>query len=345
MRTSHASLLFVCTTSALSLSPRPVRGISNVLIVDHLNINHEKGRHDWLCSFYVDLLGCTLDPRKLENLEAGEGTLWANAGIHQFHLPSGKPAPQVWDGTITLAYASLDGVRDRLKDPPAVLAESKFCVLSTGSNGDARIALVDPWGSRFDLVALCDPADPRGTQPGAESSEARALVDLTVNVASGASLPGIGRFYEHVLGMPVLSCEEGERLVLCAGGERADGSPQQTLTFVCTEREHVAHEDLGKDADGNSCNNGAHISLYLHNLRNAYRKADELGIVFVNHRFKRRAYTEEEAIEQCMFRILEVVDPEDVGAGPILQLEHEVRSVTNADGSKYKSCPLLDVDR
>ena len=46
------------------------------------------------------------------------------------------------------------------------------------------------------------------------------------------------------------------------------------------------------------------------------------------------------AIEQCMFRILDVVDPDDVEAGAIIRLEHEVRSVTKADGTKYKSCPL-----
>ena len=62
--------------------------------------------------------------------------------------------------------------------------------------------------------------------------------------------------------------------------------------------------------------------------------------MYVNHRFKRRAYNEQEAIEQCMFRTLDVVDPQDVDAGPIFRIEHEVRSATKADGSKYKSCPL-----
>ena len=31
-----------------------------------------------------------------------------------------------------------------------------------------------------------------------------------------------------------------------------------------------------------------------------------------------------EAVEQCMFRIIDIVDPLNVAAGPILQLEHEV---------------------
>jgi len=310
--------------------------MASTLIVDHLNINHEQGRHDLLCAFYVDLLGCTLDPRKLENLEAGKGTLWANAGIHQFHLPAGKPAPQVFDGVVTLAYASLAPIRERLVAPPPVLSDSKF---SSSSECDDIIRLVDPWGSRFDLVALDDAADPRGCQKGAESSDARAVVDLTVNVRRSASLAGIGRFYEQILGMPVATVDD-ERLVLRAGGERSDGAPRQTLTFVRTDREDVAHEEVGVDAEGRAVNNGAHISLYLDDLRGAYRKADALGLCYVNHRFKRLAYTEDEAVEQCMFRILDVVDPSDAEAGPILRLEHEVRSATKADGTKYKSCPL-----
>ena len=42
-------------------------------------------------------------------------------------------------------------------------------------------------------------------------------------------------------------------------------------------------------------------------------------------------------------RLLDIVDPEDLGAGPILKLEHEVRSVVKRDGSKYKSCPFDEI--
>ena len=45
-------------------------------------------------------------------------------------------------------------------------------------------------------------------------------------------------------------------------------------------------------------------------------------------------------MKQCMFRMLDAVDPEDIDAGPILRLEHEVLSTTHADGRKYKSCQL-----
>ena len=50
-------------------------GECEVLILDHLNINHEKGRHDIVKAFYFDFLGLAVDPRKYENIAAGSKTL------------------------------------------------------------------------------------------------------------------------------------------------------------------------------------------------------------------------------------------------------------------------------
>ena len=313
---------------------------NNVLIVDHLNINHEKGRHDLASAFYFDLLGCVPDPRKADNLAKGKGTVWANAGIHQFHLSQGEPAAQVLDGKATLGYASLDGVRSRLAaGVPSVLSGSAFAVERDAADG---LTLRDPWGSLFELVELDDVDDTRGSQPDGEKAEARCMVDLTLNVpaAAGASgLAGIGRYYEQVLGMPVHSLEDDKLILAAAGEPRADGTPRQTLSFALADG-HAAHEEVGEDEEGRPLNRGAHISLYLDDMRSAYQRADRLGLTYVNHRFKRRAYTEEEAIDQCMFRMLDVVDPEDREAGPIIRIEHEVRSATKKDGTRYKSCPI-----
>lgn len=318
---------------------------NNVLIVDHLNINHEKGRHDLCQAFYFDLLGCRPDPRKAENLVAGSGTVWANAGIHQFHLSEGKPAAQVLDGKVSLGYASLDGVRSRLAAgvPPA-LSASAFAVLDDTT--PASLTVRDPWGTTFELFEDPDVDDTRGTQPDGAAAEARCMRDLTISVpaaAGAAGLAGIGRFYERVLEMPVHQLDE-QRVVLAAGGvPRADGTPRQTLSFALSPHDDVAHDESGVDDEGRPLNRGAHVSLYCADMRAAYRRAHALGLLYVNHRFKRRAYTEEEAVEQCMFRMLDVVDPDDVAAGPIVRLEHEVRSATKADGSRYKSCPLEQV--
>ena len=47
------SLVF--STLGLVLPPQMSAGTavgSNVLLLDHLNINHERGRHDLVCAFY-----------------------------------------------------------------------------------------------------------------------------------------------------------------------------------------------------------------------------------------------------------------------------------------------------
>lgn len=71
----------------------------NVLVLDHLNLNHERGRHDLVNAFYFETLGCVPDPRKAENLKLGRKGVWANAGMHQFHLSEGATA-QVFDGEV-----------------------------------------------------------------------------------------------------------------------------------------------------------------------------------------------------------------------------------------------------
>jgi len=74
-----------------------------------------------------------------------------------------------------------------------------------------------------------------------------------------------------------------------------------------------------------------------------FTRMEAKGLIFINPRFKRKARTLDEALDQCMFRVLDLVDPEDPEAGPIVQLEHEIRSPIKADGTKYKSCPFDDI--
>ncbi|KAL3916894.1 MAG: hypothetical protein SGILL_004970 [Bacillariaceae sp.] len=331
-----------CSTSSIE---------NNILILDHLNINHEEGRHDWLKAFYVDFLKCALDPRKFENVKSGKKTVWANIGAHQFHLPEGKPKAQVLDGVVTLAYPNLDALWSRYEDsdtataPRLSLKGSEFAV--SKSTKDDSLHVTDPWGSKFRLIqGTEDDKDNRGKQPG-DASEGFGMTDLTIHVPSNASLAGIGRFYEQVLGSKVVTLEQ-DMIQIGMG-------PLQTLTFVTKPSVAVdTHVDLreeklkdekeaSKDYPIFPGNYGIHISLYVADLPSSYQKAEDLGVTYVNTRFSRRAYTLEQSVDDCMFRILSIVDPENVAGGPILQLEHEVRSVIRRDGSKYKSCPFDSV--
>lgn len=141
----------------------------NVLLLDHLNLNHEKGRHDLIKAFYFEVLGLSADPRKAENLDKGRKTLWANAGITQFHLPEAD-RPQVFDGLITLAYPSEERLQRAvaaLQDPPAVLAGTSFewRQQQEGEEGGA-VLVTDPWGTRFRLVVDAGEGGRRGRQEG-----------------------------------------------------------------------------------------------------------------------------------------------------------------------------------
>lgn len=338
-------------------------GGNNVLILDHLNINHEKGRHDWLKAFYFDFLGCAVDPRKAENLEKGEKTLWANIGANQFHLPEGKTDAQVLDGVVTLVYPDLSVLLSRYQDSENDIRQrlqgSKFAMDVVGDddgsrNGQQRqqsLVIKDPWGTKFRIIAgYEEDRDCRGNQPGG-LSDGLALKDLTIYTPIDTNnMAGVGRFYEMVLGAPVLEVSEN-KCVVSVG-------PKQTLTFQTDPNgrtsSHLKHEDLKDDGivppDGYptfSSNYGPHVSMYVANLRDCYRKAERLGVAYVNPRFKRRAYNLEQAIDDCMFRCLDIVDPlgGDGGSasGPILRLEHEIRSVVKRDGTKYKSCPFDEI--
>lgn len=329
-------VLVVASTHAL-LAPHGCRRRTArpaIVIVDHVNMNHEKGRHDLLKAFYFDLLGFAVDPRKAENLEKGRKTLWANAGITQLHLPEGAPKAQPLDGRLTLAYADLDRFDDdRIETAREALEGTKFNFRPSPDGFDVSC----PWGTAMALKVDAAAADPRGVQAG-EPSAPLHMTDITLHVNAKADLSGIRRFYTQVMAVPEEDCQlfAGQLLCLKIG-------PRQTLTFVAKPFGKAKHAELGEEEEGRPTNGGVHLSMYVDDLGACYDRADALGLAFVNYRFKRRALTKDEALEQCMFRVLDVVDPLAPDDGPIVQVEHEIRSCVKPDGSKYKSCPLREV--
>eukprot|EP00549_Striatella_unipunctata_P025953 CAMPEP_0118724196 /NCGR_PEP_ID=MMETSP0800-20121206/32429_1 /TAXON_ID=210618 ORGANISM="Striatella unipunctata, Strain CCMP2910" /NCGR_SAMPLE_ID=MMETSP0800 /ASSEMBLY_ACC=CAM_ASM_000638 /LENGTH=215 /DNA_ID=CAMNT_0006632715 /DNA_START=313 /DNA_END=960 /DNA_ORIENTATION=- len=201
--------------------------------------------------------------------------------------------------------------------------------------------VIDPWGSRFVLVVGdTSEKDARGLQDGGVS-EGLAMRDLTIYVPCGANIAGIARFYDKVLASPVLQCSND----LC----QISVGPKQTLTFQSHPegKVSVSHADIRDDGvvppEGKPAflsNYGPHVSMYTADFKATYERVDSLGLAYVNPRFKRRAYSMEEALDQCMFRCFDIVDPDDIEAGPIIKLEHEIRSCVKPNGSKYKSCPF-----
>ena len=183
-----------------------------IALLDHLNINHEKGRHDLLKQFYIDTLGLAIDPRKLEKIEKGKGGVWANCGITQFHLGEGEPSAQVHHGTITLAYKFSDFsiVKENLLKSKSLhsLMGTKFNWKEEDCN---RIRVTDPWGSTFLLLVDDTCEDPRGCQPGAKSLPV-LMSDLTFFVPAEINLEGIERFYKYVFDAPSILSPSREEI-------------------------------------------------------------------------------------------------------------------------------------
>ena len=327
-------LFFLITTTvkALLTPPQSFKPPGEILLMDHFNINHEAGRHDLLKEFYFETLGLAIDPRKEENIVKNKKGVWANAGITQFHLSEGKTA-QVLDGEITIAYPSgtFQHLRNKLQlASKGILKESKYdftCV------SPEEYIVTDMWGSKFRLVADDSAVDDRGIQPG-PPSKGSLIQDLNFNVPYDASLKGIARYYEYIFKAPIFELNDKN--------VKISMSPFQTLTFTRGTKTNHDHSELEVDEKSGNviANHGAHISLYVRDLPACYQRAKELGSIFVNKRFKRQAYTLDEAIDQCMFRVIDIVDPLDKESQTIVRLEHEVRSIVNKDGTKYKSCPL-----
>lgn len=82
------------TTQPQNLWDRTAESLGNVVELQHVNLQVPDPL--LATAFYISALGLTRDPY----LMTGIDNMWANAGISQFHLPTG-PA-QVLRGTVGL---------------------------------------------------------------------------------------------------------------------------------------------------------------------------------------------------------------------------------------------------
>jgi len=356
-------------------TPSALRAADNLLVLDHVNINHEAGRHDLVKAFYYDAMRLSVDPRKAENIATGRNTLWANCGATQFHIPE-DAAAQVLSGPITLHYAdtaSLEALAERL-------AASAFACERDAAAGTVTTAC--PWGNVF--VAKVGPGDPRGFQPGPVAAEQDGPVGIAaveLCVRDQAALDGTRRFFETVLDARTSVGDDGAVAIHCG--------PHQDLRFRVGPVGPDAYDD-GYGPHISMCvtarllllllvvllrpraaaaftastftttttplllrlrllrTHSPRLSLrYVKDLSATWDRAVALGAetIFASPRFKRKAYTKPQALEQCMFRTLSIVDPaEDVAPGAartrVARLELEVRASTNEDGTKYRSYPF-----
>mmetsp|Transcript_15786 Transcript_15786/g.19250 ORF Transcript_15786/g.19250 Transcript_15786/m.19250 type:complete len:357 (-) Transcript_15786:16-1086(-) len=319
----------------------PAQSYSNILILDHLNINHEKGRHDLVKAFYFDFLQCGIDPRKADNLIQGKKTLWANIGAQQLHLPEGNPDAQILNGKISLGFGNIMELIENYENNDDLQLQLKGSEFQMDQVSDSEINVKDPWGNEFTIISTNEKKDERGVQHG-NSSLGINMKDITFYVPTDTNFAGIGRFYRKVFDTPIVT-QDDDTCIVSMG-------PYQTLTFQGHPQgyaDSTSFVDLREEPEKNPRNKpfyvsnyGPHISMYIKDIRSTYNRAKDLGVTYINPRFSRKAYTEKEVINDCMFRCLHIIDPENVNDGIILSLEHEVRSVVKSNGDLYKSCPF-----
>ena len=227
-----------------------------------------------------------------------KGGIWSNAGITQFHLPEDTMA-QTLDGIITLAYdskSSLELIEDSLRNVPSILQEQSS-LFSWNKLHDNELNIVDPWGSKFRLIVDKDLQDSRGLQPIIPSSLILpcTISDICIDIPKSANIDGIGRFYNSILGAPILPTADSFNEI------KIITSPYQTLTFKKVNHDKLLNNAVLKTDEEGLANYGPHISLYVADFLRTYDLVTSVKSDFVNHRFKRRAYNKGKSILQWYY--------------------------------------------
>lgn len=312
---------------------------STLVLLEHINLNIPN--HQYAIPFYVDLLGCGLDPRRAANVAKGEGTVWANCGASQFHLPFGNE-PQRIPGHIGLRYNTLIGLKERLAK--AQQEEDKcFAHAELGQDkqsGKDYIKLVDRYGNIFFCREGPDTNNSHihtttqcrqpilsstdhdfGTlaiQYGKEESDCRGI-DYVEFHCPLQTAERIALFYDSVFDATtfVVDNDDGTKIAIVGFGHiDENGRSAQSMLF----RESTEPTPLY---------DGHHVAIYVGDNKDdfelAFKNIEQAGVVWINPRFSDKAGNLNGAKKWKQFRFKDIVDLR-TGA-KIFQLEHEMRSL------------------
>jgi catechol 2,3-dioxygenase-like lactoylglutathione lyase family enzyme len=214
---------------------RRQESLGNVVELQHVNIAvPDQGM---ATDFYITGLGLTRDPY----IMTGTNNMWANAGISQFHLPTG--APQLLRGTVALVVPDRAALLHRLGRVARRLAGTRFDFHETADAVEA----VCPWGNRIRLHA------PDAARFG-RITLGMPYVELDV---PAGSTPGIAAFYRDILGTPA---EAG------AGIARVLVAASQHLVFRETDAPQPGYD-------------GHHIQITLADFAAPHARLRERGLV------------------------------------------------------------------
>ena len=242
--------------------------VGNILAMEHVNLMVPDQTLATL--FYVNLLGLTRDPY----MDFGPANVWINVGRQQFHLPTAEA--QVLRGHIGVVVPDLKSLLVRLQKMGRRLKDTLF----TFTERKYYVDITCPWGNHL----RCFP-------PGKFGKAQLGIPYIEFQVPAD-SVPGIGRFYEQVMGGPTQINKRKNQCEVFIGQE-------QFIRFKETRKPEPSYD-------------GHHIAVYVSNFSGP-------------HSFLRDNNLITEESDQNQYRFQTIVDPDN--GKSLFDIEHEVRSL------------------
>ena len=284
-----------------------------------------------------------------------DATIWANCGASQFHLCYNDQTPATIPGRIGLRYESLDGLEKRLNEHvfEVLNDRTKQCFQSfiqeRDSQGNPQITVVDRYNNIFVCRTVNGTAVPHESSPveacqqpilakeaieryGRSETECLGIDYVEIPVKPGQA-ERIAEFYEAVFDATVsvvpqppqpqddpLLINDKKIAMIAIGNIMETGRADQYLLF---KEEEETNDPFSLLQAGHH-----HMAIYVGesvaDFEQAYKNADQAGIVWINPRFEDKVDTLAAAQKEQQFRFKSIVDLET--GKPLLELEHEIRS-------------------
>ncbi|HEY2136968.1 MAG TPA: hypothetical protein VGH49_13845 [Xanthobacteraceae bacterium] len=230
---------------------RATADLGNIVNLGHINVN--VGDQRPATHFYISGLGLTRDPY----LNTGVRIMWVNAGMSQFHLPTGEP--NVLRGTTGLVIPDRTALLARLREVGRNLEGTGFSFRETNDGVETTC----PWGNRI----VCHEPD-----PARFGRVALGMAYVAFDVRPGTA-PGIVRFYREILGAPAQVIQNGKGPMA-----RVEVGDKQYFYFRETDAPVAPYD-------------GHHAQIYIGNFSGPYRKLVDLGLLTIEfseyeYRFK-----------------------------------------------------------
>jgi len=347
--------LLVSSGDAASPDDSVLRNMSTLTLLEHINLNVPN--HDYILDFYFHILGMGLDPRRASNVAKGSGTVWANCGASQFHLPVGETA-QVIPGSIGLLYDDLTGVERRLKtydDKEDKPFTSYRIELEDDDGNTLCVKIVDKYGNVFycrrsqNIRSKNDNDELmyRAKQPNIfvdneehmeefkdmtskyglksdQNTECRGISYVEFYVSKGNNkIEDIAEFYDCVFNAPT---------TVIGDPNDTDSAKVAIIGFgkIDPETGRTSQSLLFREIDMDlPPYDGHHLALYVGeskaDFEQAFANTMEAGVVWVNPRFSDKVTNLNTAKKWRQFRFKDLLSLEH--GRKIFELEHEVRCI------------------